>query len=189
MEKIKIEDLMSGKADLESVEITREYVPINEKMPVAEAIVDAAFQDGTYDMMTHLVFSEIILVTSYTNVEVEKFSNDIYDFLKLNSNIQDSLPMDELDYIHIIDRCVEERKYAESMDKAIKDSVNSLSNNVNRFLKSASATFNKMDANKFGENVGVALNTLASKLPDLSDIEKLDKVTGIIDRITSISKK
>ncbi|WP_305180667.1 hypothetical protein [Ileibacterium valens] len=179
MEKIKIEQLMSGDKEIKEIEFIREYVPISEKFEIGRAIADQVYVDGEKDNLVLIKLATISIVVSYTNVEVEIPADDVYDFIA-SHHMLEVLPEDSLIYMNVINDCVEEAVINDSVNKSIRNGVDRMTRSVNRLLNATTKAIERMDVNKTGERIGLILVKAIEKMPDFNNIETLNKLTDTI---------
>lgn len=180
MEKVKIEDLISGKSDISSIQIVRTYVPISEKIMFGRQIAEAANSDNEFDLIKFMFLQMATILVSYTNMDIQMATEDLYDFVSQHDEIYALLPSDAAIYEETIVSCLEEYRKNDAMEKTVKENVVRTTAYVNRLLKSVASTIEKIDVEKTGFGIEKVLTIVAQKLPDLKNEKVLRYLTEFL---------
>lgn len=186
MEKIEINKLMSGEKVFEDIEIIRDYVPIAEKMNFGRQVADLSYVNDEYDHFNYLLLVYDVLIASYTNISIERISEDIFDYITIHPEILRLLPEDADRYVSIIESCLAEKRENSATDKIVRDSVERISKGFNSLMRSTTKAIEKVDVEKTGNAIGVILTKLIEKMPDFNDAQSLDRATSFLKNIKNI---
>ena len=186
---IKIEDLKNIKnvAEVEGLEI-RNYCPIKEQEDLLGSVIDIVVrkdENGIFyqDFVRREISLVAMVLALYTNIELTDDDYLNYDIVKEFGFYNDlilHIDVDNLDkfewlYNDMIDNKLKENSIEHVAVKSVHEIVDKIDNMMNH----VNGMLDKGDPNKIAKYLSKGIEMIANKLPDMSDLNKIEALKGL----------